>query len=76
MYIYLHLVQQAIDEAVRGMHGRQLAWHREGKWNAASILEHLSLTYSGTARGMQRCLEAERPAPPRPVGASAWPALW
>ena len=68
MHIYLHLVQQAIDDAVRGMDSRQLSWHREGKWNAAAILEHLSLTYSGTAKGLQRCLEAERPSATPPSG--------
>lgn len=61
MHSYLQRVQQAIDEAVRGLSPEQLAWCQEGKWNAAAILEHLSLTYSGTAKGLQRCLEAERP---------------
>ena len=58
MHSYLQRVQQAIDEAVRGLSLEQLAWHREGKWSAAAILEHLSLTYSGTAKGLQRGLDA------------------
>jgi hypothetical protein len=62
MHSYLQRVQQAIDDAVRGLTLEQLAWHREGKWSAAAILEHLSLSYSGTAKGLQRCLDAGRPS--------------
>lgn len=62
MHSYLQRVQQAIDDAVGGMSLEQLAWHRDGKWSAAAILEHLSLTYSGTAKGLQRSLEAGRPS--------------
>jgi hypothetical protein len=61
MHSYLQRVQQAIDHAVRGLSLEQLAWHREGKWSAAAILEHLSLSYSGTAKGLQRSLETGRP---------------
>lgn len=61
MHSYLQRVQQEIDDAVRGLSLEQLAWHREGKWSAAAILEHLSLTYSGTAKGLQRGLESGRP---------------
>lgn len=51
-----------IEDAVRGMSHEQLAWHREGKWSTAAILEHLSLTYRGTAKALQRNLEAGRPS--------------
>jgi len=61
MHSYMQRVQQAIEDAVRGLSLQQLAWHREGKWSAAAILEHLSLTYSGTAKGLQRGLDAGRP---------------
>jgi hypothetical protein len=61
MHSYLQRVQQAIEDAVRGLSLEQLAWHREGKWSAAAILEHLSLTYSGTAKGLQRGLDAGQP---------------
>jgi hypothetical protein len=50
MHPDLQHIQQAIDHAVRGMSSEQLAWHQNGKWSAAAILEHLSLTYSGTAK--------------------------
>ena len=61
MHSYLQRVQQEIEDAVRGLSLEQLAWHREGKWSAAAILEHLSLTYSGTAKGLQRGLDSGRP---------------
>ena len=67
MHSYLQRVQQAIDDAVCGMSNQQLAWHREGKWSAAAILEHLSLTYSGTAKNLERCLAAGRPGITRPT---------
>src|SRR6516225_1879535 len=47
----------AIERATVGMSADELAWHPEGKWCAAQILEHLSLTYSGTAKGLRRVLE-------------------
>jgi len=62
MHSYLQRTQQAIDDAVRGMTPEQLAWHADGKWSAAAILEHLALTYRGTAKGMERCLQAGRPS--------------
>lgn len=62
MHTDLQRVQQAIDSAVQGMSGEQLAWHQEGKWSPAIILEHLSLTYSGTAKALQRCLQAGAPS--------------
>lgn len=40
--------------------------HPEGKWSAAEVIEHLSLTYAGTARSMEKVLDAGAPtATPR-----------
>jgi hypothetical protein len=61
MHSYLESVQREIDQSVAGLEIHQLAWHREGKWSAAAVLEHLSLTYSGTAKNLQRSLDAGRP---------------
>jgi hypothetical protein len=33
----------------------------EGKWSPAEVLEHLSLTYSGTVKNLERSLKAEKP---------------
>jgi len=44
----------AIEAAVAGMSAEQLAWAPQGKWSAANILEHLAITYGGTARVMRK----------------------
>lgn len=58
---YLELLQTAIDDATRGMTTEDLTQHPTGKWSAAQVLEHLALTYSGTRRGFEKCLQAGRP---------------
>jgi Protein of unknown function (DUF1569) len=64
---YLEQLQQAIDSALRGMSGEELTRHpegegdRQGKWSAAEVLEHLYLTYTGTIKGCERCLQAGKP---------------
>ena len=50
-----------IDEATNGMNDEQLSWHPEGKWSSANVLEHLSIAFSGTAKGMSRILAAGKP---------------
>lgn len=61
MHRYLESIQREVDQAVAGLDLPQLAWHREGKWSVAAILEHLALTYSGTAKNLQRSLAAGAP---------------
>jgi uncharacterized protein DUF1569 len=58
MDFYLSRVKQAIEGATSGMTWEQMSQHAPGKWSAAEILEHLNLTYSGTTRAMEKCLEA------------------
>jgi len=58
---YLERLQQAIASAAGGMTIEELTRHREGKWSAAEILEHLYLTYAGTVKGFERCLQAGKP---------------
>jgi len=45
-----------------GISAQELAWHPQGKWSIAQILEHLSLTYSGTKIVFERCLQAGKPS--------------
>jgi hypothetical protein len=52
----LEQLSRAIAEAIDGMTPDDLLRHPEGKWSAAEILEHLNLTYLGTARNLERCL--------------------
>jgi hypothetical protein len=56
MHPQLERVLAAINSAVEGMSVAELAQHPPGKWSAAEILEHLSLTFSCTTRRLSKCL--------------------
>jgi len=62
---YLERLQKALASATRGMSSEELTRHPEGgshgKWSAAEVLEHLYLTYAGTVKGFERCLQAGKP---------------
>lgn len=57
----------AIQSATEGMTEEQLLFHPEGKWCSAEVLEHLSLSYSGTAKVMDKCLKEGKPLGGRPT---------
>ena len=57
----LERLQTTVQSALQGLSPQQLAWHPPDKWCAAQILEHLFLSYTGTAKGFQKMLEAESP---------------
>jgi hypothetical protein len=46
---------------VEHMSGEQLRWHRQGKWCAGEILEHLYLTYTGTIKGFEKVMTSGEP---------------
>lgn len=50
-----------INQATDGMTDEQLAWHPEGKWSSANVLEHLSRAFSGTVKGISRMLAVGKP---------------
>jgi hypothetical protein len=54
-------LQQALESATEGMSNEQMTWHPVDKWCAAEVLEHMYLTYTGTAKGFERVLEAGKP---------------
>lgn len=54
-----------IQRATHAIKQEELAWHPDGKWSAAQVLEHLSLAYAGTTKGMQRAVAGENLARPR-----------
>ena len=58
---YLDRLRTAIASATSGMTTGDLTRHREGKWSTAEVLEHLYLSYTGTAKGCERCLQAGQP---------------
>jgi hypothetical protein len=64
---YLQRLQDAISAATRGLTPAQLGARREGKWSIGEVLEHLYLTYVGTAKGFRRCLEAAKPLASSPT---------
>jgi len=43
------------------MSAEHLSRHPDGRWCAAEILEHLYLTYRGTVKGAERCLQEGKP---------------
>jgi hypothetical protein len=58
----------AIDHATAGITDEQLAWRPQaGKWCTSEILEHLSMAFSGTAKGLSRTLVAGGPNSRRPT---------
>jgi len=61
MHPTLEQIQARLLSATEGMTPSQWSQHPDGKWCAAEVLEHLSLTYSRTATGMQRILAAGQP---------------
>jgi len=62
---YLEQLQEAIATATRGVSKEELTRHPkdcpDGKWCMAEVLEHLYLTYAGTVKGLERCLQAGKP---------------
>ncbi len=58
----LQRLQDDIAAMTQGMSAEMLAQRpSSGKWSAAEILEHLYLTYTGTIRGLEKCLAAGKP---------------
>jgi hypothetical protein len=60
---WLVRARQEIDDATAGMTADEWQCCPEGKWNAAQILEHLLLTFSGTARMLEKRLADPNPEP-------------
>jgi hypothetical protein len=58
---YLERLQAAIISATEGMTTPDLTRHPAGKWSTAEVLEHLYLSYTGTTKGCERCLQAGKP---------------
>lgn len=56
-----------ISQCTEGLSVQNLGWHPEGKWSIAEILEHLSLTYTGTKLVFDRCLQAGRTSATEPT---------
>jgi hypothetical protein len=49
----LKMLFDALRESTEGLAEAQLAWHPEGKWCIAEVLEHLNMTYAATTKGLE-----------------------
>jgi len=58
---YLERLQRELQSATEGATAAGVGQAPAGKWNAAQVLEHLFLTYTGTNKGISRCLENNAP---------------
>jgi len=58
---YIPRLQESIASAMRGLTREELLREREGKWSIAQVFEHLYLTYTGTVKGCERILDAQKP---------------
>lgn len=54
-------VSALIEHAISGLSDQDLAWHAQGKWSSAEVLEHLARAFGGTAKGMQRAVALPMP---------------
>ena len=63
---YMARLQEAIASSICGMSREDLLRAPAGKWSTAEILEHLYLSYTGTVKGCERNLSAERLTFPHP----------
>jgi len=61
MHSVIQELHDAVASAYAGLTPQQLERRLEGKWCIAEVLEHLYLTYKGTTRGLERCLEQGKP---------------
>ncbi len=66
MNLYLQRTREAINQTIAGMSDEQMKCHPEGKWCTAEILEHLALAFGGSAKLMQRTLDAGAPQARKP----------
>jgi hypothetical protein len=47
-----------IAAATAGLDDQRASERVDGRWSVAEIVEHLDRTYTGTTKGLERCLEA------------------
>jgi hypothetical protein len=61
MNSYLDRLRQELEDATGHASASDFAQAPAGKWTPAQIMEHLFLTYQGTNRGIDKCLEKNTP---------------
>lgn len=61
MHEKMKQLHDVLSHAIHGMGPEELTRHPPDKWCSGEILEHLNLSYTGTIKGLERCLEAGAP---------------
>ncbi len=61
MHHYLDRCLSCIEGATAGLTETQGRRKDGGRWSAAEVVEHLDRGYTATARGLERCLAADKP---------------
>jgi hypothetical protein len=62
---YLNRCIAIIETSTAGLSDAILVNRPDNRWSVIDIVEHLQLAYSGTAKGFDRCLEADAPSAKR-----------
>jgi hypothetical protein len=69
-------LRTALANAIQGMSPQDFAFHRQGKWSSAEILDHLNLTYVGTIKNCERCLALGKPGAGADRKSKRWQRLF
>lgn len=64
---YVERALQLMENATRDMSDNDLRYHPAGKWSSADILEHLTLSFVGTCRNLERAIAAGTAPAQRPT---------
>jgi Protein of unknown function (DUF1569) len=62
----LEFIRRETERTTRGVPPAALSQAPVGKWNSAQVLEHLSLTYTATTKGLLRTMDAGQPQRGKP----------
>jgi len=61
MESYLERLPAELEAAIQGANDEAMQKAPSGKWSSTQILEHLYLSYTGTNKGIARCLAGGKP---------------
>jgi hypothetical protein len=61
MHPNLTRCQALIESSIANLDDRTAAVRVGGRWSIAEIVEHLDRTYTGTSKGLTRCIESGAP---------------
>lgn len=61
MHRDIEACRSVIEAATIGLDDERAAIRVDGRWSIAEIIEHLDRTYTGTVKGLERCLDAGAP---------------